>query len=66
MPGKVFLDTNVLIYAHEAGSPKKQRVSRENIARLSSSADGVISTQVLQEFYVAATRRLGVSGGPGR
>ncbi len=61
MPGRVFLDANVLIYAQDAGSAKKQRVSREIIARLSSTADGVISTQVLQEFYVAATRKLGVS-----
>jgi predicted nucleic acid-binding protein len=56
----VFLDSNVLVYAQDAGSAKKQRVSREVITRLSSSAEGVISTQVLQEFYVAATRKLGV------
>ncbi len=60
MPGRVFFDSNVLVYAQDAGSAKKQRVSREVIARLSSSAEGVISTQVLQEFYVAATRKLGV------
>lgn len=60
MPGRVFLDANVLVYAQDAGSPKKQRISREVIARLSAAADGVISTQVLQEFYVAATRKLGV------
>ena len=60
MSGRVFLDSNVLVYAQDAGSAKKQRISREVIARLSSSAEGVISTQVLQEFYVAATRKLGV------
>jgi predicted nucleic acid-binding protein len=60
MPGRVFLDSNVLVYAQDSGSPKKQRVSREIITRLASSADGVISTQVMQEFYVAATRKLGV------
>ena len=60
MPGRVFLDANILVYAQDAGSPKKQRISREVLARLSSSAEGVISTQVLQEFYVAATRKLGV------
>ena len=48
MPGRIFLDSNVLVYAQDAGSAKKQRVSREVIARLSSSAAGVISTQVLQ------------------
>jgi predicted nucleic acid-binding protein len=61
MPGKVFLDTNILIYAHDAGSPEKQRKSRETIAQLTASRLGVISTQILQEFYVASTRKLGVS-----
>lgn len=60
MPGRVFLDANVLVHAQDAGAAKKQRVSREIIARLSASDDGVISTQVLQEFYVAVTRKLGV------
>lgn len=60
MPGRIFLDTNVLVYAQDAGSPAKQRKSRELIAGLASSVDGVISTQVMQEFFVAATRKLGV------
>jgi predicted nucleic acid-binding protein len=60
MPGRVFLDSNVLVKAQDTGSPKKQRVSRDLITRLSRDADGVISTQVLQEFYVATTRKLGV------
>lgn len=60
MPGRVFLDANVLVYAQDRSSPKKQRVCRDIIARLAADADGVISTQVLQEFYVAATRKLGV------
>ena len=61
MPGRVFLDTNILVYAQDAKTPKKQRKSRELIASLAESADGVISTQVLQEFFVAATRKLGVA-----
>jgi predicted nucleic acid-binding protein len=56
----VFVDTNVLVYAQDAGAPKKQRKSREIITQLAASADGVISTQVMQEFYVASTRKLGV------
>jgi predicted nucleic acid-binding protein len=60
MPGKVFLDANVLVYAQDAGAADKQRKSREIIAQLAESADGVISTQVMQEFYVAATRKMGV------
>jgi predicted nucleic acid-binding protein len=60
MPGRVFLDSNVLVYAHDAGAADKQRKSREIITQLAESADGVISTQVVQEFYVAATRKIGV------
>lgn len=58
--GKIFLDANILVYAQDKASPLKQRRSREVIAELAASGSGVISTQVLQEFYVAATRKLGV------
>ena len=61
MPGKVFLDTNVLSYAQDAGSPDKQRRCREVIAELAASGEGVISTQVMQEFFVTATSKLGVA-----
>lgn len=58
--GKVFLDTNVLAYAQDAGSADKQVRSRQLIAELAESGRGVVSTQVLQEFFVTATRKLGV------
>ena len=61
MSGRVFLDANVLVYAQDAGSAKKRHKSREIIKNLAESAEGVISTQVMQEFFVAATRKLGVS-----
>ena len=60
MPGRVFLDANVLVYAHDLGEPNKRGRSREIIAELASAGDGVISTQVMQEFFVTATRKLGV------
>jgi len=59
--GKVFLDTNILVYAQDQDSPVKRRRSREVIAALAQSGTGVISTQVLQEFYVTVTRKLGVA-----
>lgn len=59
--GKVFLDANILIYAQDQDSPDKQRRSREVIAALADSGAGVISTQVLQEYYVTVTRKLGVA-----
>lgn len=60
MSDKIFLDSNVLAYAHDKGSLKKQKRSREVITDLGQSGNGVISTQVMQEFYVTATRKLGV------
>ena len=59
--GKVFLDTNVLVYAQDQDAPKKRKRSRELIADVVASSVGVISTQVLQEFYVTATRTMGVA-----
>ena len=61
MPGRVFLDTNILVYAQDGSAGEKQRRCREVVAGLAESGDGVISTQVLQEFFVAVTRKLGVS-----
>ena len=61
MPGKCFLDANILVYAQDRSAPKKRRTSRELIAALAESGDGVISTQVMQEFFVAVTRKLGVA-----
>jgi len=59
--GKVFLDANILVYAQDHDSPAKRRRSREVIAALAESGTGVISTQVLQDFYVTVTRKLGVA-----
>ena len=52
-----FVDTNVLVYAFDDADPRKKERSLEIIR---SGVDGnlVLSTQVLQEFYVAATRKL--------
>ncbi len=61
MPDRVFLDANVFVYAQDSGAPKKRRKSREIITQFAESGDGVISTQVMQEFYVAVTRKLGVA-----
>jgi predicted nucleic acid-binding protein len=61
MPAKIFIDANILVYAHDKAAPKKQQRSRELLSTLITSGDGVLSTQVLQEYYVAATRKLGVA-----
>ena len=53
-----FVDTNILIYAFDATAGEKRRVAVELIARLWLDRKGCVSLQVLQEFYVAATRKL--------
>ena len=53
-----FVDTNVLIYAHDGGAGKKHLKSIDLLARLFEEASGALSIQVLSEFYSAATRKL--------
>ena len=56
MINKVFFDTNILVYAADRHSPEKQHIARNALRAAAQSHTGVISTQVLQEFYVVATR----------
>ena len=59
--GRSFLDTNVLVYTDDEDSPEKQRRAMELFAALRRRRSGVVSTQVLQEYFVTATRKLGVA-----
>lgn len=54
---RTFVDTNVLLYAHDASETEKQPIARELLEELWADRSGVLSTQVLQEFYVVATRK---------
>lgn len=63
MSGRVFLDTNVLLYAHDSRFALKQRAARDAITTHAGRSGAVISTQVLQEFFINATRKLGLSAG---
>lgn len=56
----VFLDTNILVYAFDKANPKKQKIAKTLIAEYIENGNGNISTQVLQEFYVVATTKLGI------
>ena len=55
---KIFFDTNILVYTIDSRDPAKQRKARETLHEAVKSHSPVISTQVLQEFYVAATMKL--------
>lgn len=52
-----FVDTNVLVYAHDASEPTKQPRARAVLEELWFTGAGTLSTQVLQEFYVVATSK---------
>jgi predicted nucleic acid-binding protein len=58
MTAPVFVDTNVLLYARDAGEPAKQPLARQWLEQLWLDRTGRTSTQVLTEFYVNATRKL--------
>jgi predicted nucleic acid-binding protein len=61
MARRYFLDANVLIYSVDRADPAKQEMALGLIARHAKERSGVISTQVLQEFFSAATRKLGIA-----
>ncbi len=58
MSGRVFVDTNVLIYAHDIQAGRKQKTAARILGDLWEMRAGVLSTQVLQEFYVNVTRKI--------
>jgi predicted nucleic acid-binding protein len=56
---RTFVDTNILVYADDADAGSKQKRAESVLVALIASGDAVISTQVLQEYFNAATRKLG-------
>jgi predicted nucleic acid-binding protein len=58
MPARSFFDTNVLIYADDKAAPAKQRKALDLIAEHRRARTGVVSLQVLQEYFVTVTRKL--------
>jgi predicted nucleic acid-binding protein len=58
MPALVFVDSNVLVYAHDRADPSKQAKAREAIRKCWAEKSGCLSLQVLQEFYVNITRKV--------
>lgn len=60
MAERVFIDTNVLLYADDLDADDKRDTAQSLIYQSYVDGNGVLSTQVLQEFFVASTRKLGV------
>jgi predicted nucleic acid-binding protein len=61
MNGLAFFDTNVLLSAADVSSPEKQERAVTLFAGHLREGRAVVSLQVLQEYFVAATRKLGVT-----
>jgi predicted nucleic acid-binding protein len=58
MSDKYFIDTNILMYAHDRSAGLKHDRARQVIERLWLSGQGVLSTQVLQEFCINLRRKI--------
>lgn len=53
-----FVDTNILVYAEDRDAGSKHLIARDLVADLWRSGEGVLSVQVLQEFFVNVTRKI--------
>jgi predicted nucleic acid-binding protein len=58
MADKYFVDTNILLYAHDRSAGLKHERARGLVERLWTSGEGVLSTQVLQELCINLRRKI--------
>jgi predicted nucleic acid-binding protein len=58
MSDRIFVDTNILVYAHDLSAGDRHAKASAVMESLWEAETGVISTQVLQEFYVTVTRKI--------
>ena len=59
-----FVDTNVLVYAHDGSDPRKHAIAQGILERLWADRTGRLSTQILQELYIAITSKQKVAMSP--
>ena len=57
MSGRFFLDTNIFVYSFDVSSPKKSAQARKLIRSAIDTRGGIVSFQVVQEFFNVALRR---------
>jgi predicted nucleic acid-binding protein len=57
MSGRFFLDTNIFVYSFDASSPKKAAQAQKLIRNALETGGGIVSYQVVQEFFNVARRR---------
>lgn len=59
--GKVFFDTNILVYSVDERDPRKQKIASQILNDAAIENRGIISTQSLQEFYNTAVKKLNLT-----
>jgi predicted nucleic acid-binding protein len=57
MSERFFLDTNIFVYSVDQSAPRKATIAEQLISRSLSTRKGVISYQVIQEFFNVALKR---------
>jgi predicted nucleic acid-binding protein len=55
---KVFVDTNIIVYAYDVSAGEKHKIALGIMKDMWSTGNGIISSQVLQEFFVSVTRKI--------
>jgi predicted nucleic acid-binding protein len=58
MSDNIFIDTNILVYAHDLDVGDKHKEAQRIVSELWERKNGVLSTQVLQELYVTLTKKV--------
>jgi predicted nucleic acid-binding protein len=58
MPDLAFVDSNILVYAHDRSHPLKHSKAQAAVRKCWDEETGCLSLQVLQEFYVNVTRKV--------
>jgi len=58
MSDNMFVDTNILVYAHDLDAGDKHKEAQRIVSELWETKNGVLSTQVLQELYVTLTKKM--------
>jgi predicted nucleic acid-binding protein len=58
MTAKSFVDTDVLLYAHDRDAGRKHEIAKDVLEKCWEERSGTLSAQVLHEFYVNVTRKI--------
>lgn len=61
MSERVFIDTNIFVYADDAAATTKRPHARKVLSTLIQERRAVVSTQVMQEYFVTAIKKLGMT-----